>query len=94
MLGGIFETNKIKEKIEKSNKEIADKNFWKDQLAAQRILKKKKFFENILENFNSTINEIENLEQLLEIAEKENNIVVIKDCEKKINFLFNQIKKN
>ena len=68
MLGGIFETNKIKEKIEKSNKEIADKNFWKDQLAAQRILKKKKFFENILENFNSTINEIENLEQLLEIA--------------------------
>ena len=93
MLGGIFETNKIKEKIEKSNKEIADKNFWKDQLAAQRILKKKKFFENILENFNSTINEIENLEQLLEIAEKENNIIVIKDCEKKINFLFNQIKK-
>ena len=33
------------------------------------------------------------MEQLLELASKENNIVVIKDCEKKINILLNQIKK-
>ena len=33
------------------------------------------------------------MEQLLELASKENNIVVIKDCEKKINSLLNQIKK-
>ena len=33
------------------------------------------------------------MEQLLELASKENNIVVIKDCEKKINLLLNQIKK-
>ena len=80
MLGGIFEKNKIKDKIKKFNKEITHENFWKDQFTAQKILKKKKFFENIFENFNSTINELENLEQLLELATSENNTVLIQYC--------------
>ena len=93
MLGGIFEKNKIKEKIQTFNKKIVQENFWKEKLSAQKILKEKKFLENIFDEFNSTVNELENLEQLLELAVKENNIVVTKDCEKKINLLLNQIKK-
>ena len=93
MLGGIFEKNNIKDKIKKFDQKIAQADFWKNKLNAQNILKEKKFFENILENFNSTVNELENLEQLLELASSENNIAVIKDCEKKINLLLNQIKK-
>ena len=87
MLGGIFEKNKIKEKIQKFEKEIAHENFWQNKLNAQKILKEKKFFGNILENFNFTINELENLEQLLELATQENNSVVTKDCEKKNKFI-------
>ncbi len=93
MLGGIFEKNKIKEKIQTFNKKIVQENFWKEKLSAQKILKEKKFLENIFDNFNSTVKELENLEQLLELAAKENDIVVTKDCEKKINLLLNQIKK-
>jgi len=93
MLGGIFEKNKIKEKIQTFNKQIVQENFWKEKLSAQKILKEKKFLENIFDDFNSTINELENLEQLLELATKENDIAVTKDCEKKINLLLNQIKK-
>jgi len=93
MLGGIFEKNKIKEKIQTFNKKIVQENFWKEKLSAQKILKEKKFLENIFDEFNFTVNELENLEQLLELAAKENDIVVTKDCEKKINLLFNQIKK-
>ena len=93
MWGGIFEENKIKEKIQTFNKKIVQENFWKEKLSAQKILKEKKFLENIFDEFNSTVNELENLEQLLELAVKENNIVVTKDCEKKINLLLNQIKK-
>ena len=93
MWGGIFEKNKIKEKIQTFNKKIVQENFWKEKLSAQKILKEKKFLENIFDEFNSTVNELENLEQLLELAVKENNIVVTKDCEKKINLLLNQIKK-
>ena len=93
MLGGIFEKNKIKEKIQTFNKKIVQENFWKEKLSAQKILKEKKFLENIFDDFNFSINELENLEQLLELATKENDLAVIKDCEKKINLLLNQIKK-
>ena len=93
MLGGIFEKNNINGKIEKFNKSILETNFWKDKLAAQKILKEKKFFENIISNFNSNVNEFENLEELINLALKENEILVIKDCEKKINLIFNQVKK-
>jgi len=93
MLGGIFEKNKTREKIQIFNKKIAQENFWKDKLSAQKILKEKKFFEKIFEDFNFTVNELENLEQLLEIASNENDTAVIKDCEKKINLLVNQITK-
>ena len=68
MLGGIFEKNKIKDKLQQFNIKITHENFWKDKLSAQKILKEKKFFENILENLNSTTNELENLEQLFELA--------------------------
>ena len=49
MLGGIFEKNKIREKIKIYDKKIAEINFWKDKLSAQKILKEKKFIENLLQ---------------------------------------------
>ena len=60
---------------------------------AQKIVKEKKFLENIYSNYNSVLNELENLEELLELALKENDISVVKDCDKKIVTLHDQIKK-
>ena len=93
MLGGIFEENNIKEKINKFNKKILETNFWNDKLSAQKILKEKKFLENILDKFNFIVNELDSFEELSIIAIKENDIEVIKDCEQKIKLLHNQAKK-
>ena len=93
MLGGIFEENKIKDKIQTFDNKITQEDFWKDKLSAQKILKEKKFFDNIFNVFDFTVSELENLEQLFELASKESDTEVIKDCEKKINLLINQIKK-
>ena len=93
ILGGIFEKNKIKNKIKEFDQKIVHENFWKNKLVAQKILKEKNFFSKIFDDFNFTINELENLEQLLELAIAEKDTLVLKDCEKKINLLFNQIKK-
>ena len=87
MLGGTFEKNNIKNKLNIFEEKITQENFWKNKLLAQKILKEKKFFEKIFQDFNSTFNELENLEQLIQLATKENDIIVIKDCEKKINLL-------
>ena len=91
--GGIFDENNIKEKIENLDKKILEKNFWKDKNSAQKVVKEKSFFEDIFKNFNFTISELKNLEDLFDLAEKENDIQVIKDCEKKISSLLNKIKK-
>jgi len=93
MFGGIFEENKIKDKIQTFDNKITQEDFWKDKLSAQKILKEKKFFDNIFNDFDFTVSELENLEQLFELAFKESDTEVIKDCEKKINLLLNQIKK-
>ena len=93
MLGGIFDRKDANKTIETFDRKIIEKNFWKDKLSAQKILKEKKFLEDIVNNFNSVINELSNLEELLELATKENDNVVIKDCSKKINLLLSQIKK-
>ena len=73
MLGGIFEKNDIKGKIQTVDKKIIENNFWKDKLSAQKILKKKKFFENIINKFNSVVSELENFEELLKLASQEND---------------------
>ena len=93
MLGGIFEKNSVQQKIQELEKKTLKTDFWKDKFSAQKILKEKKFFENILSDFDFTVNELENLEQLIELATKENDRIVIKDCDKKLNLLLNQIKK-
>ena len=93
MLGGIFDKNDIKGKIQAFDKKITESNFWNNKLLAQKILKEKKFIENIYDNLNSTVNELENLEQLSKLASKENDSVVLKECEEKLNFLHNRIKK-
>ena len=93
MLGGIFEKNKIKEKIQTFDIKIAEENFWKNKILAQKTVKEKNFFENIFNDFNFSSNELDDLEELLKLASQENDIVVIKDCEKKISFIFKQIKK-
>ena len=93
MLGGIFEKNDIENNIKILEKKIAESNFWKNKLSAKKILKEKKFLEIIFHDFNSVVNELENLEGLIELALKENDSAVIRDCEIKINLLINQIKK-
>ena len=57
------------------------------------MLKEKRFFDDILNKYRSTIIELKNQEDLIELAEKENESAVIKDCEKNIPLILNQIKK-
>tara|TARA_B110000438_G_scaffold170385_1_gene162843 strand:- start:309 stop:1352 length:1044 start_codon:yes stop_codon:yes gene_type:complete len=93
MLGGIFEKNKIKEKIQAFDKKIEEENFWKNKFTAQKILKEKKFLGTIFFNFNSTLKDLENFKELFDLASKEDDKEVIKDCEKNIIIIFNKIKK-
>ncbi len=93
ILGGIFEKNKIQQKIEKLEQKTQEKNFWKDNNTAKKIIKEKKYFEEINNSFTDAKKEVNNLEDLYSLGSKENDTEVISDCEEKINQLFSLLKK-
>ena len=77
ILRGIFEANNIKEKILFFEKNSLEENFWKDKNSAQKNIKEKNFFEDILNNYLKSQKEVENLLELYQLASTENNKDVI-----------------
>ena len=94
MWGGIFEENKIKDRIKKFDITILDKDFWKDKFKAQKILKEKNFYQKVYNEYLLVVNDLQNLEELVDLALVENDSSVLKDCEKKTIFLLKKNKKN
>ena len=93
MLGGIFEQNDISSKLNLLDKKISEEKFWQDKLSAQKVVKKKVFLQDILDSYNNVRSELKSLEELLDLAIKENDIPLKQDCDKKILSLLNKIKK-
>ena len=48
ILGGIFEKNKIQQKIEKLEQKTQEKNFWKDNNTAKKIIKEKSILRKLI----------------------------------------------
>ena len=92
--GGIFEKNSINEKLKELEKTLLSENFWKDKSKVKKTVKEKKIFEDILNSFKSSTNEIKNLRDLYNLALDEKNDEILKDCDEKIEQLLKQIKKN
>ena len=82
--------NKIKE-LEKIS---LKKNFWKDKSLVKKTVKQKKFFEDILNSYKKSLQDIKNLKDLYSLALEENDEETIKDCNKKIEQISFDIKKS
>ena len=92
--GGIFDKNKVESKIAKFEKKILEEGFWKDKENATKIIKLKKNFEHILNSYQETIKEINNLKDLFKLAVQEKNDEIINDCNLKIDQFYSSIKKS
>ena len=90
--GGIFDTNKVYEKIVNLEKQILEKNFWKNGKNSKKVTKEKNFLENIVSFYNNSKNEIANLKDLNKLALEENDVAILNDCKKKILEIYNEIK--
>ena len=91
--GGIFERNKIKNKLDLIIKETTKESFWKDQKNVKIVLKEKNYYSNLITSYNSLEKELKNLEDLHTLGNEEKNEEIINDCELKISELFKDIKK-
>ena len=69
-------------------------NFWKDKELVKKTVKQKKIFENILNSYNHSLNEINNIKDLFNLATQEKDDEIIQDCNLKIEQIQKDIKKN
>jgi len=90
--GGIFENNNIALKLQEIEKTLLNQNFWKDKAKVKKTVKEKKTYEDILNSYQSSLQEINNLKDLYNLALEEKNDEILQDCDVKINQLLKTIK--
>tara|TARA_Y100000741_G_scaffold310258_1_gene253946 strand:+ start:158 stop:1141 length:984 start_codon:yes stop_codon:yes gene_type:complete len=73
---------------------MLDADFWQNKLLAQKIIKEKKFQEDLINSFNHAKNELNDLFELNNLAIEENNKSIIQESIKNIKILRTQSKKN
>ncbi len=73
---------------------MLEANFWQDKINSQRVVKEKKLFEDLVNSFNKSQEKLNDLDDFMELALEEKNLIVQNDILKNINELRNQVKKN
>tara|TARA_Y100000022_G_scaffold197759_1_gene206872 strand:+ start:84 stop:1064 length:981 start_codon:yes stop_codon:yes gene_type:complete len=73
---------------------MLEENFWHDKLKSQKVLKEKKFFEDLINSLNYSINQLKDLNDLYELAVNENNIDIQNEVSQSISELRTLAKKN
>ena len=71
-LRSIFEKNNIYSKLEKNNSKMLEATFWQDKNKAQKVIKEKKFQEDLINSYNSSIKECKEISAFLNLAIEEN----------------------
>ena len=91
---GIFDKENKEKKVKELEQISSKENFWKDQRLVKKTVKQKKFFEDILNSYKKTLNDIENIKDLFELANQEKDEETVNDCINKILHILTETKKN
>ncbi len=94
MLRSIFENKNVFEELDKINTEIQNPNFWKNKSNTEKLLKQKKFYDNLIKNFQQSAKNFDDLIDLYKLAVEENNKSLIKEIAEKLNQLSKETSKN
>jgi len=71
---------------------IAD--FWQDKNNSQRVIKEKKFYEDLTNSLNNNVEKLKDLDDLNQLAFEEENLQVQKEVLQNIKDLRSEVKKN
>ena len=69
-------------------------NFWQDQKNSKKILKEKKLLENLINSYSSSIHQLNELNDLYQLAIEDGNKIIQNETLKDIQDLRNLVKKN
>ncbi len=73
---------------------MTDANFWQDKNKSHRIIKEKKLYEDLTNSYNSSVVKLKDLDDLIELAFEEKNLIVQKEVFENIKYLRREVKKN
>ncbi len=73
---------------------MLEANFWQDKSNSQKVVKEKKFFEDLINSLNSSVEKLNDFEDLNELALEENNLNVQGEIIQNIKQLRSEIKKS
>jgi len=71
---------------------MLEANFWQDKNNSKKIVKEKKYFEDLINSLNSSVKKLNDFEDLNELALAENNSIVQSEIIKNIKQLRSEIK--
>ena len=69
-------------------------DFWHDKAVSQKTIKEKKLFEDLVNSYKDSINQLKDLDDLYSLAKDENNLNVKKEVIESIKELRLKVKKN
>lgn len=69
----LFDLAKLKAELERTNREIEQEDFWNNLEYAQKVMKNKKTMEGTIEKITTLSSTIEDIEELIEMAEAEDD---------------------
>ena len=69
-------------------------DFWQDKAYSKKILKEKKLFENLVNSYESSLNKLNDLDDLNQLAIDDNNLIIQNEIFENIKELRHQVKKN
>ena len=68
-------------------------DFWQDKNNSQRVIKKKKLYEDLINSLNETDQKLKDLDDFNQLAKEEENLTVQKEVLQNIKDLRNNVKK-
>ncbi len=69
-------------------------NFWENKSKAEKILKEKKLYEDLVQSYELSLKQFSEIVELYNLALEENNQIILKESENNILKLHKNIKKN
>ncbi len=93
-LRSFFEKNDIYSKLENHNKQMLNANFWQDKANSNKVIKEKKFYEELTNSFKNSIKSLDDLDDLYKLAKEENNQNIQSEVFENIKELRSVVKKN
>ena len=57
---------------------MLEANFWQDKNNSQKVIKEKKFYEDLVGSFKNSLEKLKDLDDLFELASEEKNLIVQK----------------